>query len=629
MILLRSHILGFGKLRDLLIDFQTGLNLVFAENEGGKSTLQRFLVSLLFGQLRADLRVQRRLDSWVEQYKPWRDPEYGGILWCRLADGQDVEIHRAFGKEESRIEIHASTGEDITGRYEQQRNGEVLFAPFHLGISKELFESVGTIRENKVAEIDGYETIRDRIANLAQSGDEELSIRHSLAKIQEKLDSIGSDRAPTKPYKQASDLVQSLQVERKDLEERRAQFQGWIEDRNRIGREISKLEKDLAKIRAALLSARRLEAASRVQALEEIDGDLRNLRIEIEALGARPDFPIERLEELNRLGGARDSISKQLSEVQGERDSASVRLARAESERQELAAYEAFSASSEGEKITEWFVSYLGISLQKDGLQKTISRLQTEAGAFEKRLSQLGPALMDPGTDWQRLAREAAEEEQEASQKCAMLSGKIADEKSSRLSAARTALNRRILGGALMAVGAVSLSAPYIPGLAFVSPGLGIGLGIGCIIIACILLFAGRKAAVTARNSKQRLAGLEEELNRTRREGGKKRKDLNLVIADAGFHKLDDFLAAAKQSDQDRQKLADIQARLSESDQQGRRLEEQSGELYQSLKEGLARVGLSCSPGNLSSRLMFCGPISGVFESLMPVMPIACRKPKA
>jgi len=142
MILLRGHILGFGKLRDRILDFQDGLNLVFAENEGGKSTLQRFLVGLLYGQLRSDLRVQRRLDPWVEQYKPWHGPEYGGILWCRLTDGHEVEIHRSFGKEETRIEIRASTGEDITGQYEQQRNGEVLFAPFHLGMPKELFESV-------------------------------------------------------------------------------------------------------------------------------------------------------------------------------------------------------------------------------------------------------------------------------------------------------------------------------------------------------------------------------------------------------------------------------------------------------------------------------------------------------
>jgi uncharacterized protein YhaN len=603
MILLRGHILGFGKLRDLLLDFQNGLNLVFAENEAGKSTLQRFLVGLLYGQLRSDLRVQRRLDSWVEQYKPWSGPEYGGILWCRLTDGHEVEIHRTFGREETRIEVRASTGEDITGQYEQQRNGEVLFAPFHLGMPKELFESVAMIREDRVAEIHGYETIRDRIANLAQSGDEELSVRRSLLKIQEKLDSIGSDRAPTKPYKQAQDLVQSLQAERNSLDERRCQFQGWIEDRLRLAGEIAALEQQLANVQGALLCARRSETASRVQSLEEIDGDLRNLKIEIDSLGARADFPSDKLEELNQLVGARDSIAKHLGEIRGEKDASLAALARADSERQELAAYAALAASSEAEKITEWFVSYLGISLQKDGLQKTILRFQNEAGALEKRLSQLSPALIDPNTDWQRLAREAAEEEQNASQSCAMLAEKIADEKSTRTSAARTTLNRRILGGLLLVLTAACVSSRFIPGFAFVTFELGIALGIGFAIAAAILFIAGHKSAQTVRSAKQTLRNLDAELGRIRREGSEKRRQFNQVMADSGFHKLDDFLAAAKQSEQDRQKFADLQARLAESEQQNHRLEDQSSELYRSLKEGLAKVGLSCSPGNLKFQI--------------------------
>ncbi len=74
-------------------------------------------------------------------------------------------------------------------------------------------------------------------------------------------------------------------------------------------------------------------------------------------------------------------------------------------------------------------------------------------------------------------------------------------------------------------------------------------------------------------------------------------------MADSGFNKVDDFLAAAKQSEQDRQKLADLQARLAESESQRHRLEDQSAELYQLLKDGLAKAGLSCSPGSLKFQI--------------------------
>ncbi len=603
MILKRSQILGFGKLRNRLLDFQDGLNLVFAENEGGKSTLQRFMVGLLYGQLRSDLRVQRRLDPWVEQYKPWQGNEYGGILWAALADGREVEIHRFFGKEETRIEIRTSTGEDITRQYEQQRNGEVLFAPFHLGMPKDLFESVAMIRENKVAEIYGYGTIRDRIANLAQSGDEELSIRRSLAKLQEKLDFIGSDRAPTKPYKQAQDLLQSLQRERTELEERRSQFQSWVEDRNRIAGDIAKLERELAKIQSALLLARRRETAARVESLEEIDGDLQRLKIEIESLGARADFPSESLEELNQLLGARDSIARQLVEVRAEKELSLEQLLHAESERRELAPYADFAASSEAEKITEWFVSFLSISLQRDGLQKTVNRVRSETAALEQRLSELSPALMDPVTDWQRAALEAAEDEQSASQNCAILAESIARARSSQSEASRSALQRRMLGALSLLLSAGILSSRYVAGLSLFSPGLELGIGAALAIAGVILLLVARKSAQRAGQDRKTLIGLEAEMKTIRTEGGRKRQHFNDVIGESGFHKAEDFLAAAKQAEQDRQKLADLQLRLLESEQQSQRLEEQSGELYAALKEGLARVGLSCSPGNLKFQI--------------------------
>ena len=602
MIFLRGHLLGFGKLTGLSLDFQSRVNLVFAANEGGKSTLQRFLVGLLYGQLRSDLKVQRRLDPWVEQYKPWHGTDYGGILWCRLADGRELEIHRFFGKDETRIEIRSSTGENITRQYEQQRNGEVLFARSHLGMPKELFESVAMIRENRVAEIPGNENIRDRIANLAQSGDEDLSIRQSLTRLQEALDLIGSERAPTRPYKQAQDIVQNLRTEQKALEERRVQFQGWVEDRTRIAGDMSGMERELLRAQATLLSSRRREISGKVQSLEEIDSQIRDLRAEIEALGARAEFPVERLEELNQLAGAKESLAGHRKEIRTENAAALELLARAEAERQKLASYATIAASPDAEKITEWFVSYLSLSLQKDGIQKTMARLQTGADFVKKRLSQLSPALSDPETDWQRMAREAAEAEQSASQSCALLAEKIAAEKSKLSEAKRTASRWRMIA-ALFLFLAVMPSAWRLLDVSGLSPMLEFGLAGALAILAAVLFFAASRSAEIGRKSMQTLSSLEAEQKSLRDEGGQKRKRFNEVMSESGFQNMDDFLVVAKQSEQDRQKLADLEARIAESGQQQERLRAQSDDVYQQLKNGLAQAGLSCSPGNLKFQI--------------------------
>ncbi|MFH1574104.1 MAG: AAA family ATPase [Acidobacteriota bacterium] len=98
MIILRSHTRAFGGLQEVTLEFDERINLIHAANEGGKSTLQRFIIAMLYGQLRADISTQRRLDPWVELLAPWNAPEYGGSLFLRFADGREVEIHRSFGR---------------------------------------------------------------------------------------------------------------------------------------------------------------------------------------------------------------------------------------------------------------------------------------------------------------------------------------------------------------------------------------------------------------------------------------------------------------------------------------------------------------------------------------------------
>ncbi len=603
MILTRSYILGFGKLRDRSFEFHDGLNVVFAANEGGKSTLQRFLVGLLYGQLRSDLKIQRRLDPWVEQYKPWQGSEYGGILWCRLADGQEMEIHRSFGRDENRIEIRTSSGEDITKRYEQQRNGEVLFARFHFGMPKELFESIGIIRESRIAEIQGHETIRDRIANLAQSGDEELSIRRSLANIQDMLDSIGSERAPTKPYKQALDLVQSLQSERKALEERSILAQSWIEERNRIADEISRSERELLRAQKILFTARRKEMACRVKNLEDLEGELAGLQTEIESLGARADFPSERLDELNQWISLRDSLETRLGEVRPEKELTLAHLSQLESEKQELEAYASLAASADAEKITEWFVHYLGLSLQKDGLQKTLARLNEEARFLERSIDGFAPALKESESDWQSIAREAAEEEQAASRQGSELGERIAREKSNVVVVARKASYRRIAGFALLSAAAAVFAAQFIAATNPLTRWIEVGLSGGFFVLSILMLLGASKAKKAVRNAERILLTLINEHDSIREEGSKKRKRLNEIISVSGFSGLEGFLAAAKKSEQDRQKLMGLRTSLAETEQQTERLQTQAADIYQSLKEGLAKVGLSCSPGNLKFQI--------------------------
>jgi len=597
--LLRCNILGFGKLADLSLIFRDGLNLVFAANEGGKSTLQRFLIGLLYGQLRADVRSQRRLESWVEQYRPWTGEAYGGILWCRLQNGREIEIHRSFGKDETRIEIRTATGEMITGEYEQQKNGDVLFARTHLELPKDLFESIAVIRESRLTELNSQDSIRDRITNLALSGEEDLSIRQSLDRLRGALDDIGSERAPTRPYMQALDELASLQAESAATAARRAEFLNLVDERNRLAAECARLECELAAARRAVLTARFRETESKVRGLEDLDLDLICLSGEIEPLRTYTSFPAHDLEELNQLVGACSSMEKSLAEVRIRLEAADAQACHAKEERRQMEAY----ASIDAEKISDWFVNYLSLMVKRDEAQKSFSQNQQETGALERNLSQLGPALRSAEVDWQRRAREAAEEERVASEKSLRLGGKITGLKA-QLSQTGARRSQKFLLGYTAALCALApFAVRYLPGAEALPILLVLGICGAFGAVAVVMFSAGAKMQPELERIEREIQSLEAEQTRTREEGQKIQHVIRQAVQDSGYGTLEEFLEAAKQAEQYRHRLVDLSARTAEKVQQRERFQSECAEVFANIKEALGRVGLSCSPANINTQV--------------------------
>jgi len=595
--LLRCHVLGFGKLANLPLTFANGLNVVYAANEAGKSTLQRFLVALLYGQVRPDVKAQRRLDSWVESCKPWRGPDYGGKLWCELAGGRELEIYRTFGRDDSRLEIRTAGGEDITRQYETLRNSDVLFASAHLGLPKELFESVAVIRESETAELKYRETLRDRIANLAHSGDEKLSVRLSLVKLEEAIEAIGSERAPTRPYKQALDRLQELREERDQLETQRRHCRAWIQERVRVSSEIEALEHDLKAAGRGVIDARWREAQLRVRTLEEVDNEIRILAEEIESLNADPDFPVHRLDDLNRFVADSDNITRRLEEIDRLKHDALSRREQIESELRKLAAYGALQAGVEPERVTEWFVNYLSLSRQRDDLERTADRLLEEAAALMSKLDTLSPVLQDDSIDWERKARQAAEEERSASQQGMVLADMAAQGRADHariVGKTRRAVSLSVLA-MLGALGAATA------GSAAGQPAYGLSVAAALVLTGAVLLAVAAKSRSAARLARQNLHNLDLGLKRLREQAQAAQQEVQEAVTSSGFSTTEEFLFAARQAILDRQRLGDLELRIHETEQQHNRIQGEAEGVYAHLKECLTKVGLGCAPGNVKA----------------------------
>jgi DNA repair exonuclease SbcCD ATPase subunit len=598
--LLRCHLLGFGKLSNLMLSFGRGLNVVFAPNEGGKTTLQRFLIGMLYGPIRHDIKVQRRFDAWLEQYRPWNAADYAGTLWCLLENGRELEIHRTFDREDGRFEVRTATGEDITRQYEIHRNGDVNFTASHLGLTKDLYESIGVIRETEMAQLRNPETLRDRIANIAQTGDEKLSVRLSLVKLEEALESVGSDRAPTRPYKLALDRLQGLREERSELEARHRECAAWVREKHALGNEIEQLEKKLKTAGRTLMAARRQEVRLRIRTLEDIDKEICHLNAEVDSLGADADFPIDRLDELTRLAADQENAERQLEEIRSRNRDAAGRKEQLESEICKLSGYSALHTTIEPEKITEWFVNYLSLSRQREDAQRTINRFTEESARLQSNLESLSPALKDAETDWERKARLTSEQERAASEKSLAVADKVKQEKAVHAGFKDEARRQGFFAAASFAAAAAGI-ATSASGI--LPPLIGWGGGVALGILGIWFLMAAGRSRRSARASKQYVADLEADLRQMRSQAQAIASELHQAISSSGFATIEEFLAAAKQALLDRQRLGDLTSHIRDAEQQRNHVQLEADGVYAHLRECMARVGLSCAPGNVKAQV--------------------------
>ena len=97
MIFKRLTIKNFGKIHDKTLEFSQGINILYGENESGKSTVHTFVRSMLYGITRQRGRASR--NDIYTRYEPWENPaQYGGSLWFSTG-GEDYRLTRNFYKE--------------------------------------------------------------------------------------------------------------------------------------------------------------------------------------------------------------------------------------------------------------------------------------------------------------------------------------------------------------------------------------------------------------------------------------------------------------------------------------------------------------------------------------------------
>lgn len=229
------YLAGFGRFSNKRIMLQDGLNLIFGENEAGKTTLQHFIVGMFYGFFVPTARRKTYTDDY-NHYEPWNsDATYGGTLICSK-DGRRYRIQRVFQKERESVTIFdADSGEDISAQFPYDPVTRLRDpGPILCGVSRTVFCNTANVAQLEITPQGDFSTAwEDQILSLTETADSSLSLQAVCAALDQKADAIGSPKRRKSPYGQAIERLEQLELELNEAEranQSRAQLRQRVSD---------------------------------------------------------------------------------------------------------------------------------------------------------------------------------------------------------------------------------------------------------------------------------------------------------------------------------------------------------------------------------------------------------------
>lgn len=269
----KIEIESFGGLKDLSLDLTKGFQVVYGNNEDGKSTIMAFIKMMFYSKITnsRDLDKNPRL-----KYRPWDNSPMGGAVEFTKA-GEKYRIVKVFGGTPMGDQItliNLMTGESHS--FKEQEVGQFLF-----GLSLSDFERCGYISQSGAFLGAGEQLGQRLLENTISSGEENASQGKVFAHLDSAIQDMRSKRGDKGILVEAGERLQLLKEECRGLEEEQRNQESILAEYRRYAvlNEEYQAFKEYEEMRTA---SRRL---SKVQALAEEAGSYETRKKELEKLG--------------------------------------------------------------------------------------------------------------------------------------------------------------------------------------------------------------------------------------------------------------------------------------------------------------------------------------------------------
>ncbi len=230
MIINSLNIYGFGKLSDLTIELQSGINIIEGKNEAGKSTIMAFIRAILFG-----FENKKKLH---ERYEPIHGGKFGGAIFLsdNDNDGGIYQIERVYHKKASGdVSITKPNGDVVGEEYLSTLLGKIndnIFKQiFCFGLSE--LQQINLLKDDQINDFIYHagtgsvnqilrmkKELNQKKANLFLASGTVPSINVLISKLNEITVSINKLKEKNSNYNIYLEQIKELEQEIKNYEEK-------------------------------------------------------------------------------------------------------------------------------------------------------------------------------------------------------------------------------------------------------------------------------------------------------------------------------------------------------------------------------------------------------------------------
>ncbi len=197
---------AFGPLAGETLELAEGLTVVHGANESAKSSWHAAIYAALCGRRRGRGRPSEEEQDFANRHKPWDRPDWLVSAQLVLDDGRRVELRQDLAGKVDCDAVDLDLGRDCSAEI---MNDDVPDAARWLGLDRSSFQATACVAQAQVLDVlnraHGLQRHLQRAASTA--GADQTAVA-ALARIDRfRAESVGTDRAPTRPLRRATDAV--------------------------------------------------------------------------------------------------------------------------------------------------------------------------------------------------------------------------------------------------------------------------------------------------------------------------------------------------------------------------------------------------------------------------------------